>query len=523
MKKLFTKRYAMAAMAAGAVIMALTATSCTKTDELSETKTKNAITSINANIDEGLTKVYIAPDGSTTNGKKVTWKTSDAITVINDATNASAVYTYDGTDNAQRGSFKNTSGSLNASAGNQVYAFYNANGTVDAAKNAISVSYTGATANDQAIWDGNTTSGDATNNSLMYAGASVASDNAVPLVTFKNANAIIKSTVTGGTSAQTFNYITVVSGNGMMPIAGTATISGTGDAVTLKWSDRTFGDAEYHSASTLNLSANNTWNQLIIPSMQFYNADGTVANVTAKIGPIYYLFSDAPLATATKVYYIKTDNPATLVAGKSYGLNKGVQEAAIITPNGTGGEVNITDKTKTVWINQANGSVNWYGVGAALKEATTPNNITLIQAIQTYATPDPFYGGNDKLYAYINNYCTTVAATCFFSCTSLTYVSLAKVTELPLQAFDVSNSIKEIFLPKVTSIGVNALRNCPSLTKLIFGSIITNWSTDALGDNLSQTGATVPGNIDLVLKKGQTGVSGNTFNGLTFKSITFMD
>jgi hypothetical protein len=521
-KKIFT-------IIAVAATVAATA-SCTKTDELSETKTKKAITSINANIDEGLTKVYIAPDGSTTNGKKVTWKTSDAITVINDATNASAVYTYDGTDNAQRGSFK-TSGSLNASAGNQVYAFYNANGTVDAAKNAISVSYTGATANYQAIWDGNTTSGDATNNSLMYAGASVASDNAVPLVTFKNANAIIKSTVTGGTSAQTFNYITVVSGNGMMPIAGTATISGTGDAVTLKWSERKFGAVEYHSESTLNLSANNTWNQLVIPSMQFYNADGTVASTKADIGPIYYLFSDAPLATATKVYYIKADGNLSssltaFEAGKSYGLNKGVQEAAIITPNGTGGEVNITDKTKTVWINQANGSVNWYGVGTALKEATTPNNITLIQAIQTYttdATPNPFNGGNDKLYAYINNYCTTVAAVCFFSCTSLTYVSLAKVTELPLQAFYVNNSIKEIFLPKVTSVKANAIMNCPSLTKLIFGSIITDWNTDALGDNLSQTGATVPGNIDLVLKKGQTGVSGNTFNGLTFKSITFMD
>jgi argininosuccinate synthase len=100
---------------------------------------------------------------------------------------------------------------------------------------------------------------------------------------------------------------------------------------------------------------------------------------------------------------------------------------------------------------------------------------------------------------------------------------LAKVTELPLQAFYVNNSIKEIFLPKVTSVKANAIMNCPSLTKLIFGSIITDWNTDALGDNLSQTGATVPGNIDLVLKKGQTGVSGNTFNGLTFKSITFMD
>jgi hypothetical protein len=62
-KKIFT-------IIAVAATVAATA-SCTKTDELSETKTKKAITSINANIDEGLTKVYIAPDGSTTNGSRL--------------------------------------------------------------------------------------------------------------------------------------------------------------------------------------------------------------------------------------------------------------------------------------------------------------------------------------------------------------------------------------------------------------------------------------------------------------------
>jgi hypothetical protein len=407
---------------------------------------------------------------------------------------------------------------LNASAGNQVYAFYNANGTVDAAKNAISVSYTGATANDQAIWDGNTTSGDATNNSLMYAGASVASDNAVPLVTFKNANAIIKSTVTGGTAAQEFKYITVVSGNGMMPIAGTATISGTGDAATLKWSERTFGAVEYHSASTLNLSANNTWNQLIIPSMQFYNADGTVASTKADIGPIYYLFSDAPLATATKVYYIKTDNTATLVAGKSYGLNKEVQEAAIITPNGTT-SVTVSDKNKMVWINQAPGSLNIYLLGA-LNLSTAPR-ITLIQANTdawpakafTYSSTERIY----SLYEYINNYCTTISESFFDKCENIEYVSLAKVTKLPSGVFYYCGNIKEIFLPKVTSIGSGAFNGCTGLTKLIFGSYITDSDWTSMFYNATTT------NIDLVLKTGQTGVSGNTFNGLTFKSISFMD
>jgi hypothetical protein len=410
-----------------------------------------------------------------------------------------------------------------------VYAFYNANGTVDAAKNAISVSYTGATANDQAIWDGNTTSGDATNNSLMYAGASVASDNAVPLVTFKNANAIIKSTVTGGTAAQEFKYITVVSGNGMMPIAGTATISGTGDAATLKWSERKFGAVEYHSASTLNLSANNTWNQLVIPSMQFYNADGTVASTKADIGPIYYLFSDAPLATATKVYYIKADGNLSssltvFEAGKSYGLNKEVQEAAIITTNGTS-SVAVSDNTKMVWINQAPASFTQYIGDVALHLDTTPSNITIIQA-----NPDPAAATREnyfctKIGTYINNYSTAIGTSMFSFYSGLKYVSLGKVTALTSSAFQDCSILQSIFLPKVTTVGSNAFQNTKKLTKIMFGSILENgdWGTNNVFWNRDAAGE-----IDLVLKTGQkdnngTEISGTTFHGVTFKSITFMD
>ena len=520
MKKIFTKRYAMAAMTAVAVFAAMTATSCTKSDELLGTKTKNTITSINANIDEGLTKVYIAPDGSTTNGKKVTWKTNDAITVINDAANASVVYTYDGTDNAKSGKFK-TSGSLSASAGDQLYAFYNANGTVDAANNAISVSYTGATANDQAIWDGNTTTGDATNNSLMYAGASVASNDVVPSVTFKNANAIIKSTVTGGTAAQTFNYITVVSGNGMMPIAGTATISGTGDAVTLKWSNRTFGAVEYHSASTLNLSANNTWNQLIIPSMQY--GDGTVN--TLDIGPIYYLFSDAPLATATKVYYIETTNPATLVAGKSYGLSKDVKLAGIIKSDGT---LSTEDQAKTLWINQAPASTDISSYVRSDGPSGIPYGITLIQANQSTAEVLKMIFAGTKLLTYINNYSTfSGTEENIYYCDHLKYISLANLTTLPVHFTNTCTALETIFLPKVTTISTNsyAFYGCTSLKKIIFGSIITStprWAGCYILRNVDTT------QIDLVFRKGQkdydgNAISGNVYGDLTFMSIHFMD
>jgi hypothetical protein len=64
-------------------------------------------------------------------------------------------------------------------------------------------------------------------------------------------------------------------------------------------------------------------------------------------------------------------------------LNKEVQEAAIITPNGTS-SVTVSDKTKMVWINQAPGSLNQYIGDVALNLDTTPSNITLIQA-----NPDP--------------------------------------------------------------------------------------------------------------------------------------
>jgi hypothetical protein len=317
----------------------------------------------------------------------------------------------------------------------------------------------------------------------------------------------------------------VVSGNGMMPIAGTATISGTGDAVTLKWSDRTFGDVEYHSASTLNLSANNTWNQLIIPSMQFYNADGTVANVTAKIGPIYYLFSDAPLATATNVYYIEaagnlSSSLTAFEAGKSYGLSKDVKQAGIIKSDGTLSE----DQAKTLWINQASAFHTDVIADMLLRNnTTTPDNITLIQA-NTEDAQITAINSNYKLYAYINNYSTTAAQQCFYYCNPLTYVSLAKVTTLPSGVFYHCENLKEIFLPKVTSIGTDAFSGCASLTKLIFGSIITDTYTDWSSNNPFKSDVDTK-KIDVVLKKGQPGAdpSGNTLNGLVFRSITFMD
>ena len=137
----------MTAMTAVAVIATMATTSCSKTDDLSGGK-GNVITTINASAGgDDQTKVYFTRGSE--NIFHVTWKTSDNITVINDNANTSAAYVYGGTDNAARGSF---TGSLPANSGDQLFAFYNQYGTVNAADNSITVDLSNGSTSSSSFW-----------------------------------------------------------------------------------------------------------------------------------------------------------------------------------------------------------------------------------------------------------------------------------------------------------------------------------------------------------------------------------
>src|SRR5574344_1041385 len=388
MKKISSSRYAMTAMTAVAVIATMATTSCSKTEDLSGGK-GNVITTINASAGgDDQTKVYFTRGSG--NIFHVTWKTSDNITVINDNANTSAAYVYGGTDNAARGSF---TGSLPANSGDQLFAFYNQYGTVNAADNSITVDYSNSGNPSSSVWQvdpSNEVSIYATNNSLMYASATAGASGTIPLLNFKNANAIVK--LTFGSVTGDFNTLTFVSGDGGFPIKGKATVSVESGETKIKWSDLTYGGFSLSSGLS-NFDFTKSYGNVVIP--------GTY-------GPLYYLISDDALATATSVYYINTSDKVSLVAGKSYGLSKTVARAAIVNSGGT-----IDDDTKDVWINQLPASSNNSELYPCLSNLWEYGKITLIQANTdaTTATPlsDPFNGNTTSLYAYINNYSTTIS------------------------------------------------------------------------------------------------------------------
>ncbi|MCI1720190.1 MAG: leucine-rich repeat domain-containing protein [Bacteroidales bacterium] len=531
MKKFFAIIVTVTATVAAAASVVLTATSCAKTDELSGVTTRHPLVTINASADGGAntsnasadgganaskssatanagtaatpgTKVYITPDGSG-NAKKVTWQTGDAVTLINDSTNAASSYSYAGTDNAKKGPFTSAS-PLSAGVGDQIYAFYNEHGAVNQTNNSISVSYTGATANDRALWEETTTSGNATNNSLMYADTTITTDSIVPDLKFRNACSIIRANGMNIPPYNSFKYITVFAGNGLLANSGTATLSGTGSSLELNWSDLNFGQAQYVSENTLSTSTNNKWNHLVIPTPK------VLKNIGVFTGPLYYVFSDQPLATATSVEFLYTTAPAKLEAGKSYNISS---NGAIFHPAAifnTSGNI-IGSLVYLVLINQAPLESNALQIYLSDKSY----NGTIIQADGGVGAVSPLRtvgmsGFIDETLEFIPEYM-------FYHCDGLKYVSIPKVNHITHSAFEECGALSTVFLPKVTNVDSRAFFDCTALSKMIFCSIITDTDWTSVFGGVTTT------NIDLVLKRGQTGVSGNTFLGVTFKSISFID
>lgn len=105
-----------------------------------------------------------------------------------------------------------------------------------------------------------------------------------------------------------------------------------------------------------------------------------------------------------------------------------------------------------------------------------------------------------------------------FQYTALTSLDLPQATTIGEQAFYDCQSMTSVKLPKATSIGADAFYDCSALTRLE----LTAEGTITLGDDVLREDYT--SQIDLVLNKDkQSEVSGNVWQGYTFKSVTFVD
>lgn len=101
----------------------------------------------------------------------------------------------------------------------------------------------------------------------------------------------------------------------------------------------------------------------------------------------------------------------------------------------------------------------------------------------------------------------------FAYCSALQSILLPKAEKIGANSFRNCTALTSIELPKATSIYKGAFRYCANLEKVTFGSKITMWEAEIF-NNVPTT------NIDLTLHPDQTGVTGNTWKGYTWKSIT---
>lgn len=509
MKRIFTKRYA---MAAGAVIMALTTTFCTKTDELSGGK-ENTVTTIGASIGgtkaeaslvDG-TKVNLTDNDDGTNHTMiVTWKTGDVINLFNGKANSSTptAYTLSEGDGTKYAKFS-TSGSFSPANGDQIYAIYApwsssnwvANGQkMEVVSSAAAASLTSPMTNTSL-----------NKYSLMYAGTKFTTGNELNF-RFTNAMAMVKVTLPA--SGQ-FQDVRVYSADGSMYNTATITLSGGGtDGTTpdIKWSNK----GDYGARALLDQTSDVDFGG---QTLYF-----TMIPQASREGMVIAFLKGGTGTSATDVYYVMLTGTDPIEGGKYYTIPaSAVKQGGIVdsrynapTSDFWYAGKSTTEASEVISLNSLLNGIS-----------SSSRRITVINEMGNTTAGD--FSTKTALQTYIDDNATTING--FNGCTNLKYVSIPNVTDIPAYAFNSCSSLKSLCLPSVTSVsGTQALGYCTSLTKLTFRKILTdaNWSS------LNIFRGTTTSKIDLVLKSGQTdnggaAITGTKFHGVTFKSITLED
>lgn len=151
----------------------------------------------------------------------------------------------------------------------------------------------------------------------------------------------------------------------------------------------------------------------------------------------------------------------------------------------------------------------------ALGENTT-NNVSLT-ITGTTSIPITWLYENSSLKSISLPDVTTIGKAAFYACDQLTSVDCPSLTKIGSGAFTNCSALTSLSFPNVTQVDQKAFANCSSLSVLSFGKVITDWGTDVFYTTNNVTIDT--GNMVLTLNKNQTGISGNTFQGYTFKEI----
>ncbi|MCI1720189.1 MAG: leucine-rich repeat domain-containing protein [Bacteroidales bacterium] len=521
MKKIFTIRYAMAAITASAVIVALTVASCTKTEELSGAKEK--ITTLDASLAGGTkaeavlggdeidlatgTKVTLTDNANSlgVGGMGVVWKTGDAFYVFDGPLASSVPSKFTLTDGSATASAK-FSGSFSSTNGNQLYAIYapwapQETKPANWVANGHVVELTGVEAGGS--FKTPMTNSSLGNYSIMYGGVKYTSGS-IPKITFKNALVAIKITfpTTGG-----FRYVRACSADGSMCNTATMKLSGggtDGKSPDISWSNKgMYGTRQLWNQTTdANFAQFPTFYFLMLP--QSTSKGLTIVFTKGGTG-----------ATATEVYYTMLTGSTELVGGNYYKIPSTlVKQGALLSSS--------TAPSSAFWYCTVDPSSSDY-IRQALNSATSNKTVVIPDSF----TSTPKYVQNSTyLETFIANGCTSLASSMFNGCTSLKNVSIANVTALPDYAFRGCTALESIYLPSVTSLSTTngfTFANCSNLKKITFGTLISssqNWYSAGVFNGIDAT------TIDLVLKKGQTGITGtgnNIINGIKFNSITLVD
>ena len=174
---------------------------------------------------------------------------------------------------------------------------------------------------------------------------------------------------------------------------------------------------------------------------------------------------------------------------------------------------NTLSPTLQIGSTRVNTYVNW-GDGSSAEQVTA-NTIS-----HTYASAGLYnitiygdnynIGGNSTagiftnssykyalLKAYLGEKVKSIASNTFYSCNSLTSVTIpSSVTSIGSNAFQNCYSLTSITIPSsVTSIGSTALRGCYSLTSVTIPSSVTSISPDTFNSCYSLTSITIPSSV----------------------------
>ena len=256
---------------------------------------------------------------------------------------------------------------------------------------------------------------------------------------------------------------------------GTLTISGTGDMYNYYFDDSVFYNNKNIKVVIIEKGVTNIGNYAFCSctSLTSITIPGSVTSIGGSA--FYYCTSLTSITIPDSVISIGNDAFWNCTSLASVTIPDSVTSI---------GRAAFSDCTRLTSINVEKNNINYSSVNGVLFDRNQ-NELICYPA-----------GKNDKTYE-IPNSVTSIGASAFRSCTSLTRVTIPNgVTSIGDYAFYYCTSLTRVTIPNgVTSIGDYAFYYCTSLTSITIPDSVTSIGGSAFSDCTSLTSVTIPDSV----------------------------